>query len=66
MNCANDLFKHLCRWVLENCSEDIKFVAKRIDSTCVDRLRHVISSSPEMISYNEAINVFKKVGANKC
>ncbi|XP_057451396.1 asparagine--tRNA ligase, cytoplasmic 2 [Lotus japonicus] len=65
MNCANDLFKHLCRWVLENCSEDIKFVAKRIDCTCVDRLRHVISSSPEMISYNEAINVFKKAEDKK-
>jgi aspartyl/asparaginyl-tRNA synthetase len=61
MNCANDLFKYLCKWVMENCSDDLKFVGKRIDNTCIDRLRQIISDSPEIISYNEALDVFIKV-----
>jgi asparaginyl-tRNA synthetase len=61
MNCANDLFKYLCKWVMENCSEDLKFVGKRIDNTCVDRLRQIISGSLEIISYNEAVDDFIKV-----
>ncbi|KAJ1427888.1 Aminoacyl-tRNA synthetase, class II [Sesbania bispinosa] len=63
MNCANDLFKYLCKWVFENCSEDMKFVGKRIDITCLDRLRQIISSSPEMMSYNEAIDVIRKLSS---
>jgi asparaginyl-tRNA synthetase len=61
MNCANDLLKYLCKWVMENCSDDLKFVGKRIDNTCIDRLRQIISDSPEIISYNEALDVFIKV-----
>lgn len=62
MNCANDLFKHLCKWVLENHSDDVKFVGKRIDNTCIERLQQIISGSPQLISYNEALDVLRKVG----
>lgn len=61
MNCANDYFKFLCKWVLENCSEDMKFVSKRIDKTSIDRLESMISSSYEKISYMEAVDILKKV-----
>lgn len=66
MNCANDLFKYLCKWVLENCSEDMKFVGKRIDNACIHRLQQIISGSPELISYNEAVDVLRKVGISPC
>ncbi|KAE9600820.1 putative asparagine--tRNA ligase [Lupinus albus] len=65
MNCANDFVKYLCKRVLENCSQDLKFVAKRIDNTCIDRLQQIVSVSPEMLSYNEAIDVLRKVEDKK-
>ncbi|OIW17646.1 hypothetical protein TanjilG_28996 [Lupinus angustifolius] len=65
MNCANDFLKYLCKRVLENCSEDLKFIAKRIDNACIDRLQQIVSVSPEMLSYNEAIDVLRKVEDKK-
>ncbi|KAA8550553.1 hypothetical protein F0562_002237 [Nyssa sinensis] len=61
MNCADDLLKFICKWVLENCSEDLAFVSKRIDKTIVDRLQSMTSSSFEKLSYAEAVEVLKKV-----
>ncbi|KAL6209025.1 hypothetical protein ACLB2K_019968 [Fragaria x ananassa] len=65
MNCADEFFKFLCKWVLENCPEDMKFVTERIDKNRVDRLQSVISSSFERISYAEALNVLNKVTDKK-
>ncbi|XVE72679.1 hypothetical protein DITRI_Ditri11bG0058100 [Diplodiscus trichospermus] len=61
MKCAEDYFKFLCRWILDNCSEDMKFVSKRIDKTVVHRLEYLISSSYEKISYREAVEILRKV-----
>ncbi|XP_059626258.1 asparagine--tRNA ligase, cytoplasmic 2-like [Cornus florida] len=65
MNCANDLLKFLCKWTLENCSEDLTFVTKRIDKTIVDRLQSMTSSSFKKISYAEAVEVLKQVTNKK-
>lgn len=61
MSCADDFFKFLCKWILDNCSDDITFVSKRIDKTCIDRLQSLISSTVEKISYNDVVDVLKKV-----
>lgn len=61
MNCANDLLKFLCTWVLEHCSEDLTFVSKRLENTILDRLQSTATGSVEKISYAEAINDLKKV-----
>ncbi|KAJ9176663.1 hypothetical protein P3X46_011949 [Hevea brasiliensis] len=63
MNCAEDYFKFLCKWVLENCSTDMKFVSRHIDKT--NLLEAMISSSCERITYMEAVNVLKKVADRK-
>ncbi|KAG5042835.1 hypothetical protein JHK87_006750 [Glycine soja] len=65
MNCANDFFKYLCNWVLIHCSEEMKFVAKRIDNTCVNRLQQIILGSPVMMTYHEAIDVLRKAEDKK-
>jgi asparaginyl-tRNA synthetase len=61
MSCAEDFFKFLCKWILDNCSEDLKFVLKRIDKTCIVRLQSMISSTFEKISYTEAVDNLKQV-----
>ncbi|KAB2636662.1 asparagine--tRNA ligase [Pyrus ussuriensis x Pyrus communis] len=65
INCADDLFKFLCKWVVENCSEDMKFVSQRIYKTGIDRLQSMISSSFERVSYSEALDALKKVTDKK-
>uniref|UniRef100_A0A5B7BRA9 asparagine--tRNA ligase n=1 Tax=Davidia involucrata TaxID=16924 RepID=A0A5B7BRA9_DAVIN len=65
MNCADDLLKFLCKWVLENCSEDLTFVSKRIDKTVEDRLQSMTSSSFEKMSYAQAVEVLMQVTDKK-
>lgn len=61
ITCADDCFRFLCKWVLDNCSEDMKFVSKRIDKTIINRLESLISSSSEKITYSEAVDTLRKV-----
>lgn len=61
MSCADDFFKFLCKWVLDNCPEDMIFVSKRIDKTCIDRLQSIVYSKVEKITYTEVVDVLGKV-----
>ncbi|KAE8676292.1 Asparagine--tRNA ligase [Hibiscus syriacus] len=61
MKCAEDYFKFLCRWILDNCSEDMTFVSKRIDKTVVHRLEYMDSSFYDKIPYREAVEILRKV-----
>ncbi|WVZ16327.1 hypothetical protein V8G54_009309 [Vigna mungo] len=65
MNCASDFFKYLCNWVLENCSQEMEFVRKRIDTTCSNRLNQIISGSLKKLTYHEAIEALKKTEDKK-
>ena len=51
MNCVEDYVKFLYKWIFENCSNDMKLLAKRIDKTSMDRLRSVASSTFERLTY---------------
>ena len=64
MNCGDDYFKFLCKWIVEHCSQDLAFVSKRIDKTCIDRLQSMILSSFERVTYTEAVKVLEKVKLN--
>ncbi|KAG8387317.1 hypothetical protein BUALT_Bualt02G0008700 [Buddleja alternifolia] len=65
MECASDFLKFMCKWVLENCGEDLKFVSKRVDRLVVDRLQLIASGSFEKISYTEAVQVLQQVTKRK-
>lgn len=61
MSCADDFFKFLCKWILDNCSEDLNFFSKRLDKTCIAHLQSMISTTIEKISYTDAVDSFKQV-----
>ncbi|XP_062081018.1 asparagine--tRNA ligase, cytoplasmic 2 [Humulus lupulus] len=65
MNCAEDFFKFLCKSLLDKCSEDMKFVLKRMDKNCIERLHLIILNSAQRISYTEALEALKKHVADK-
>ncbi|XP_050204459.1 asparagine--tRNA ligase, cytoplasmic 2 [Mercurialis annua] len=61
MNCAEDYFKFLCKWALENCSDDMNFVTKRIDKGRINLLETMSSCSSHRITYMESMNILKQV-----
>ena len=66
MNCAEDCVKFLCKWLLENCADDMEFMSKTFDKTAIDRL-HLVATSPfARITYTEAIKILEKVRKYLC
>ncbi|KAL7116155.1 hypothetical protein ACP275_04G225100 [Erythranthe tilingii] len=65
MECAIDFLKFICKWILENCTEDLKFVSKRVDKLVVDRLQSIALGPIEKISYTEAVEVLKQAPEGK-
>nr|GLL33288.1 asparagine--tRNA ligase, cytoplasmic 2 [Ipomoea trifida] len=65
MECAEDLLKFVCKYVLEKSTEDVNFLSKRVDKTIVENLQFMTSGSLEKISYTEAVEILKQVTEKK-
>ncbi|KAK4785719.1 hypothetical protein SAY86_002408 [Trapa natans] len=61
MNCAEAYVKFLCNWLLDNCLDDMEFMAKTFDKGCIDRLRMVGSTPFVRLSYTEAVAILEDV-----
>ncbi|KAJ4720546.1 Cytoplasmic asparagine-tRNA ligase [Melia azedarach] len=59
MNCAEAYVKFLCQWLLDKCLDDMQFMAKNYDKSCIDHLRMVASTPFERISYTEAVELLQ-------
>ncbi|KAL6199005.1 PREDICTED: asparagine--tRNA ligase, cytoplasmic 1-like [Fragaria vesca subsp. vesca] len=57
MNCAEAYVKFLCKWLLDNCYDDMEFFSRQYDKTCIERLRMVASTPFERITYTEAVEL---------
>ena len=62
MQLAEAFLKRIFRDVLEQCSEDMRFFAERIDKTVIDSLTHVIEQEFLRLSYTEAVEALEKSG----
>ncbi|KAG2718269.1 hypothetical protein I3760_03G211400 [Carya illinoinensis] len=60
MNCAEAYVRFLCQWLLDNCFDDMEFMADKFDKTCIERLRMVASTPFERISYTEAVELLEE------
>lgn len=60
MALAEDMIKYIINYVLENCSEEMKFFNDFIDNSVLDRLNNIVSSKFGVITYTEAIDLLKK------
>ena len=63
-NCdlAEDYVRHLVTTLLEECTEDIEFFNLRIDDGLIARLRHVLDSGFERMSYAKAVELLERSG----
>ncbi len=62
MELAEEFIKYLLKDALEYCGDDMEFFNLRIDKTLIERLRHVLDSSFEKITYTEAVDILLKSG----
>jgi asparaginyl-tRNA synthetase len=57
---AIDFLKSIFGYVLEKCSEDIRFFNRFIDSSVMETLDHLISQDFERLTYTDAIKILSR------
>ncbi|HOV71981.1 MAG TPA: asparagine--tRNA ligase [Dysgonamonadaceae bacterium] len=62
MDLAEDFLKYLIRYALENCKEDIDFLAKMYDNELLNRLQFVLNNKFVRLTYTEGIDILEKSG----
>jgi len=71
MKCAEAYVKFLCQWLLDNCLEDMEFMADKFDKDkgcidlhkdkgCIDRLKMVASTPFIRLTYTEAVEILEE------
>jgi len=59
MDSAEEMFKYVIQYCMENAPEEIEFFNKFIDTGLIDRLNNVLNSEFGRISYTEAIDILQ-------
>ncbi len=64
VNCrlAEDFFRFMVFYALENCCEDLEFFNKFIDNSLIERLEKVAGTAFQRMSYTEAIERLQRSG----
>ncbi|MBS4534613.1 asparagine--tRNA ligase [Clostridium sp. D2Q-14] len=60
MELAEDMMKYIIKYVMENAKEELEFFNKFIDKALIERLKNVVNSNFEKITYTKAIEILKK------
>ena len=64
MDLAEDFIKHLVKYALDNCYDDIKFLNDRYDNTLIDRLKSVTGIDFVRLEYTEGIKILEQAVAD--
>ena len=62
MDLEEDFIKYCVRWALDNCQDDLAFLNKMIDPELIERLKSVVSTKFERVTYTKAIEILEKSG----
>lgn len=62
MELAEAFLKHIFKFVLETCPEDIDFFNQRIDQTVLATAENIINNEFARVTYTEAIDLLEKSG----
>ena len=78
MDLAQDFIQNVLKYILENCSDDLNFLEKRLtdeekskpqnqrsDMGLIDKLRFVVDNNFKRVSYTEAIDILRNSKPNK-
>lgn len=64
MQCAEDYVRFCCKCVLEECFDDLQFLAKMYDPTCIERVRAIAAEPFGRCTYTEAVSILQKAVAD--
>ncbi len=64
MDLAEDFIKHLVRYALDNCRDDIQFLNDRYDPELIGRLESVIGTDFVRLEYTEGIKILEEAAKN--
>ncbi|MFI5219619.1 MAG: asparagine--tRNA ligase [Bacteroidia bacterium] len=59
MDLAEDLLKHLVKYALDNCNDDLQFLNKMYDKELIARLQSVVNTAFKRLTYTDAIEALK-------
>ena len=62
MKIAEEMVKHIIRYVLETCPQDIHFLNQFVDQGLIERLTTLVQSDFGKVTYTEAIEILQKSG----
>ena len=62
MELAEDFLKYLIRYALDNCQDDLQFLAKMYDAELIDRLKFVVENDFVRLDYTEGIDILVRSG----
>lgn len=64
MDLAEDFIKHLVKYALDNCYDDVQFLNDRYDNELIERLKSVISTEFVRLEYTEGIKILEEAIKN--
>ena len=64
MDLAEDFIKHLVRYALEHCYDDVKFLNDRYDDGLIARLQGVVATEFVRLEYTEGIKILEQAVAD--
>jgi len=64
MDLAEDFIKHLVKYALEKCYDDVKFLNDRYDTELIERLQSVVNIEFVRLEYTEGIKILEKAIAD--
>ena len=62
MDLAEDFLQYLVKYALDNCMEDIEFLAKMYDEDLIDRLKFVVDNKFIRLTYTEGVKILEESG----
>ncbi len=62
MDLAEDFLKYLIGYIMEHCEDDLLFLEKMYDKELMSRLKLIVNSKFERLTYNEAIDILVDSG----
>ncbi len=62
MQLAEDFVKYCISYALENCADDIEFLAEHFDKELPERLKFVVNNDFVRLSYTEGVEILKASG----
>ena len=60
MDCAEAYLKYVLKYVMDNCAEDLVFFDKFVSEGIIERLKNIVETPFERVSYTYAVRVLEK------